>query len=295
MDLHTNPGTSIDAGHLMSLHHLARAMPPLKLGTTSRSGGFPSRKRGNGMDVREVRPFVDGDSVRHLDAMATARTGKLHVRSFHEELDRASLLVADFRHPMLWGTRPCLRSVAAAHALVLAGWRALNSGGDIGLLAVTERETFYEKPGARDAAMARVAGTMVRAHRSALDDARAGTVSAQSLDASLEQAARTTARGSTVFLATGLDDPGADFESALRIVTRRMKLVVMLMRDPFERDAAEGNLPYFSQDGIPRLGAFTSGREQVREGIAQILDVGAELRVVDTDIEFASAMTFGGV
>ena len=295
MDLRTDPATSIDVGHLMRLHHLARSMPPLHLGTTSRSGGFASRKPGNGMDVREIRPFVDGDSIRHIDAMATARTGKLHVRSFHEELDRTSLLVADFRRTMLWGTRSCLRSVAAAHALALAGWRALDSGGEIGLLVVTDGETFFEKPRARDAAMAHVAGTLVRAHSQALEDAQRDAAASQHLDASLEQAARSTARGSTVFLATALDDPGDDFESALRILTRRMKLVVLLMRDPFEREPSDGNLPYFSQDRIPRLGSFASRGEPTREAVSQVLDAGGEIRMIDTDTEFAASMAIGSL
>lgn len=295
MNLQKDPGTSIDVGHLMRLHHLARSLPPLNLGTTSRSGNFASRKPGNGMDVREIRPFVDGDSFRHIDAMATARTGKLHVRSFHEELDRTSLLVADFRRTMLWGTRSCLRSVAAAHALALAGWRALDSGGEVGLLAVTERETFFEKPRARDTGMARVAGTLVRAHRQALEDGPETEAATPSLDATLEQAARSAARGATVFLATALDDTGTDFESALRILTRRMKLVVLLMRDPFERDRVDGNLPYFSQDRIPRLGSFIHHEEPTRKAVSQILNAGAMIRVVDTDTEFAASMAIGGI
>ena len=83
-----------------------------------RPAGFPGRRRGAGLETIDVRPFVEGDDVRHLDRNVTARTGLPHVRSFREERGATVLLVADFRAPMLWGTRRVLRSVAAAEALV---------------------------------------------------------------------------------------------------------------------------------------------------------------------------------
>ncbi|TXM93858.1 DUF58 domain-containing protein, partial [Methylobacterium sp. WL122] len=63
----------------------------------------------------------EGDDRRHIDRNATARTGILHVRTHHDERDRAVVLLADFRPSMLFGTRRALRSVAAAEALASLG------------------------------------------------------------------------------------------------------------------------------------------------------------------------------
>ena len=85
---------------------------------TGRPGGFAGKRRGNGLEIVDVRPFSEGDDSRHLDAATTARTGRPHVRTFRDEREKTALLVADFRPAMLWGTRRRLRSVAAADALL---------------------------------------------------------------------------------------------------------------------------------------------------------------------------------
>ena len=70
---------------------------------------------------------------------------------------------------MLWGTRGRLRSVAAAEALALAGWQAVLGAGAAGVVALTDAGLLAERPRARDAGMARVAGLLARAHALALD------------------------------------------------------------------------------------------------------------------------------
>ena len=158
--------TTVDAAALMALG--ARATRPAGA-LAERPGIAPTRKRGQGHEIREIRPFTDGDDPRHLDAAATARSGIPQVRSFHEDRERTVLLVADFRRPMLWGTRGRLRSVAAAEALALAGWQAVLGAGAAGVVAITDAGLLAERPRARDAGMARVAGLLARAHALALD------------------------------------------------------------------------------------------------------------------------------
>ncbi|MBW4986135.1 DUF58 domain-containing protein, partial [Mameliella sp. CS4] len=77
--------------------------------------------------------WSEGDDRRFIDRNATARTGQLHVRTHHDERDRAVVLLADFRPAMLFGTRRALRSGAAAVALALLGWRVAADGGRVGL------------------------------------------------------------------------------------------------------------------------------------------------------------------
>ncbi|MFD1333947.1 DUF58 domain-containing protein, partial [Methylopila musalis] len=91
----------------------------------ARPGGVVTRRRGRGSEIDDVRPWTDGDDIRHIDRHATARTGELHARTFRDERERAALLVADFRPAMLFGTRRAFRSIAGAEALALLGWRAV--------------------------------------------------------------------------------------------------------------------------------------------------------------------------
>ena len=44
------------------------------------AGSYKSKIRGRGIEFSEVREYVLGDDVRHIDWNVTARTNKLHVK-----------------------------------------------------------------------------------------------------------------------------------------------------------------------------------------------------------------------
>ncbi len=224
-----------------------------------RPGVAPTRKRGQGHEIREIRPFADGDDPRHLDAAATARSGAPQVRSFHEDRERTVLLVADFRRPMLWGTRGRLRSVAAAEALALAGWQAVLGAGAAGAVALTDAGLLAERPRPRDAGMARVAGLLARAHALALET----RAPVRALAPDLVRAARFAPRGAGIVLATGLDHPGPGLDAALAGLARRGPLRLLLVEDAFETAPPAAALPYLAEDGRvarARFGALPDAR-----------------------------------
>ncbi len=59
------------------------------------AGDYRSAVRGQGMEFEEVREYVPGDDVRHIDWNVTARTGDAHVKVFKEERQVTVLLVVD--------------------------------------------------------------------------------------------------------------------------------------------------------------------------------------------------------
>ncbi len=186
----------------MALEGIAARSVRAATSLAERPGTTPTRRRGQGHEIREVRPWSEGDDLRHIDAAASARTGSPQVRSFHEDRERTLMLIADFRRPMLWGTQGRLRSVAAAEALALAGWRAVLDGGAVGVVALTDAGPEVQRPRPRHRGMALVARCLERAHEGAL--AHRGPVLPLALG--LLTAARHVPRGAGVVLATGLDD-----------------------------------------------------------------------------------------
>lgn len=212
-----------------------------------RPAGFPGRRKGAGLETVDVRVFVEGDDVRHLDRNVSARTGVPHVRRFREERGATLILIADFRRPMLWGTRRATRSVAAAEALALGGWRAVEAGGRVGLYAFGGGETRYVAPRARISGMAAVAGGLAAAHTDAL-----GGGTDPALDAALEEAARLAPVGATLLLASALDAPGPDFARLAGALARYGRLRVALVRDAFETAPPSGGYAYAEDGGAPR-------------------------------------------
>lgn len=213
-----------------------------------RPGVMPIRRRGQGHAIREIRPFSEGDDPRHIDAAATARTGQLQVRSFHEDRERTLLLIADFRRPMLWGTRGCMRSVTAAEVLALEGWREATDGGSTGVVAITDTGLFVERPAHGARGMARIAGCLARAHDAARRESRAGTPT-RPLAPELQRAARFAPRGAGLLVATGLDLPGPGWEETLVHISARGPVRFLLVEDMFETAPPAHALPVADPSG----------------------------------------------
>lgn len=246
-----DPAISVSAARLMGVVALAGRLPHTAPELARRPGTTATRPRGQGHEIREIRPFAEGDDPRHLDAAATARTGSLQVRSFHEDRDRTVMLIADFRRPMLWGTGR-LRSVAMAEELAIAGWQAVADGGSAGVAVLTDTGLLSERPAARSRGMARVAGCLTLGHAQALAAIGAPI---RPLAPDLIRAARLAPRGATVILASCLDAPGAGLDAALDGIRRRGALRLLLPLDPFELAPPAGILPFLGPDGAT-TGAF---------------------------------------
>ena len=240
-------GTAVDAEALLRLRHVvAEARRGSARRTAALPGQIVTRRRGRGSETDDVRAWSHGDDVRHIDRNTTARTGEPHVRTFRDERDETTLLLADFRPAMLFGTRRALRSVAAAEILALAGWRALAMGGRVAMLAVGAGEPVFVRPVAGERAMVAVIGGLGRAHAAALALPAAAD---PPLAAALETSARTLRRGGTVVLASGLDSPGDGFDEAVRQLVHRVDLRVALISDAFERAPPPGTYPFLTFAG----------------------------------------------
>ncbi len=247
----SQPGVAVMATDLIQLRHIAvtpgRAPPSAAL-----PGGFSTRKRGHGQEMADVREYVSGDDVRHLDRGSTARTGVIHIRTFHEERDRATLLVADFRPSMLWGTRRAFRSVAAAEALALIGWRAVEEGGRVGLLALTADGPITVPLRGRVRGMLAVIGGLVRAHVDALEAARSGRGVDPPLSQEVLRVLRLAPVGAEIILASGFDHGGEGLAEGLGRVSRRRVLRLLNVMDGGIDQLPPGAYPIRLPDGSRR-------------------------------------------
>lgn len=227
----------VAAAQLMALEHRALRALHDPSGLAERPGATPTRRRGQGHEIREIRPWSEGDEPRHLDAAASARIGSPQIRSFHEDRENSLFLIADFRRPMLWGTQVRLRSVAAAEALAIAGWHAIHAGGAVGVTALTDQGPDVQIPRPRHRGMTLVSACLARAHDAALAYVAAdpsGRQPVRPLAPDLLQAARQVPRGSGIVLATGLDDPGEGLDAALAALSARGPVQILLIEDAFE-------------------------------------------------------------
>ncbi len=264
----TLPGVAADTDALLKLRHLVRHIPERGLAPTGMPGGFVTRRRGRGLETIDIRVFSYGDDIRHVDHNTTARTGVTHVRTFHDERERTALLIADFRPSMLWGTRRALRSVAAAEALALAGWRVNEAGGRTGLIAFGAEPPVFVTARGRERGMVSVIGGLAAAHRAALlgsagdQGHKNPSFEDQPLATALEMAAGLVPAGGAVFLATALDNPGEGFDGLATALNRRAALTVLVITDAFERRPPSGSYPFLSAGGRIRWTAIRDKKNQ---------------------------------
>ncbi|TJZ92846.1 DUF58 domain-containing protein [Paracoccus gahaiensis] len=241
------PGIALPLRDLLDLRlgatRGARARPMAR-----RSGVMASRQPGSGMDLREIRAYVPGDDPRRLDPSATARTGTPHVRALHEDRDDITLLIADFRAPMLWGTGAALRSVSGALHLAASGWQAVGRQGAVGLIVADPQGVRALPPTPGDRHMAGLCRLLADRHAAALD-ATPGPQA--SLTEALSLAAGQAPAGARVILTTAPDGwPSA--QAALSRLARKRQLEVALILDPLELAPPARPLPV-THDGTARL------------------------------------------
>lgn len=251
-------GATVDPEALLKLRFLATEIRRRRPNRTSaRPGPFVTRRRGRGSETDDIRLWSHGDDIRAIDRNVTARTGEPHVRTFRDERERATLLLADFRAPMLFGTRRAFLSVAAAEILALVGWSVAAEGGRVGLLAIGPDEPVWVKPFVGERAMIAVVGGLASAHRQAL--ARVAAPAAP-LGPSIAAAARSVAAGSTIVIASSFDAAGDDLPGALSEAMIRTEVAAVVLSDAFERSAPAGVYPFATAGGARGIGAVLPAR-----------------------------------
>ncbi len=105
------------------------------------AGGHRAARKGSGIEFAGHRAYTPGDDLRHLDHHALLRHGRLLIREFHTDTERAVHLIVDVTDSMQYvsqhGSNKAETSeTKAERALLLAaalGYLAHSSGDALGL------------------------------------------------------------------------------------------------------------------------------------------------------------------
>ena len=76
-------------------HVVSLRRPPSPLRTQTYVGNHVSPAQGEGLEPGDIRPFVSGDQIRHVNWRATLRQGALHVTQHHQERNADVVLILD--------------------------------------------------------------------------------------------------------------------------------------------------------------------------------------------------------
>lgn len=107
------------------------------------SGHHRSARKGSGIEFAGHRAYTPGDDLRHLDHHALLKHGRLLIREFHTDTERAVQITCDLTASMYFGSHQEKESKSESkleRALLLAGalaFTAHNAGDALGLTLVT--------------------------------------------------------------------------------------------------------------------------------------------------------------
>jgi len=101
------------------------------------AGMHRSVRKGAGVEFGGQRPYVSGDDLRFVDKRSLLRHGRLMIREFETETDRALWLVVDATASMAFkGSGPGSKYPFAALCAAALGRVALASGDPVGLVVL---------------------------------------------------------------------------------------------------------------------------------------------------------------
>jgi len=281
-------GIYVTRQHLLELRHSARlAIPSTSVPISSlKPGESPSRRRGQGMEFEEVRPYQPGDEIRHIDWRVTARMAKPYTRQYTEPKQSDVFIAVDQRVNMFFGSGICFKSWLAAVLSVQFGWRTVLTDSRLGAAVIADRVKLVSTRSGR-VAMFDFIDSIIEANQSL----SAKSDAASTLTQLLSETYASTAHGSHTVVVSDFHDLDATCASLLTAIGNKGSLTLLWIVDPLEE-----NLPAAGWVGVSngidrarrRLNSATRSRYRRRREAFESTLIGyagtanAELRKLGT-------------
>lgn len=276
---------------LLELRHQARALgvAASHLVNSTFTGLYASVFRGTGLDFDEVREYREGDDIRNMDWLVTARTDVPHLKVFREERQRSVILCIDSGPHMSFGTRGTFKSIQAARIAALIGWAASKQHDRVGGVLfgnpATGMRYFRATPGRRG---------LWRLLRALTTPIEQGDTDETQLMSALRHLDSGSHTGSLIFVIAPVNQVTAGLERTLGSLKQRHDVFLLPVDDPADRELpaigpvifsnAAGELLEVDTDNEAGRAAFREDWEQRREELRQLsFRLGIGLLPVSTD------------
>ena len=286
---------------LLELRHQAHALgvAASHLVNSTFTGLYSSVFRGTGLDFDEVREYREGDDIRNMDWLVTARTNVPHLKVFREERQRSVILCVDSGPHMSFGTRGTFKSIQAARVAALIGWAASKQHDRVGGVLfgnpATGMRYFRATPGRRG---------LWRLLRALTTPIEQGNTDEAQLMAALRHIDSAGHTGSLIFVIAPVNQVTAGLERTLGSLKQRHDVFLLPVDDPADRDLpalgpvifsnAAGELLEVDTDSEAGRAAFREDWEQRREELRQLsYRLGIGLVPVNTDEDVHTSLIKG--
>lgn len=103
------------------------------------AGAYRSAFKGKGMEFEEVREYVPGDEVRHIDWNVTARMQHPYIKTFKEEREITLVLLVDISSSTLFGTGSTRKREYIAEVAAALAFSAVRNQDKVALVLFSDR------------------------------------------------------------------------------------------------------------------------------------------------------------
>ena len=192
------------------------------------TGLHRSPYHGFSVEFSEHRPYMPGDSLRHLDWKTLARSGRLYVKQYEEETNLKAYILLDTSGSMAFQAGGPIAKCGYASSLAAAlAYLMLRQRDAVGLMLFSGRIQSYVPP--------RSLQSHLQVILKEIDRARPGSETRMA-PCFHDLAERISRRGLIVVLSDLLDDPEEVLGGLRHFRHRGHEVIVFHILDPRERD-----------------------------------------------------------
>ncbi|GJM60451.1 DUF58 domain-containing protein [Persicobacter diffluens] len=199
------------------------------------AGKHASKLRGRGLDFEEVRRYVPGDDIRHIDWKVTARTKVTHSKVFNEEKERPAFVICDQSSAMFFGSVAYTKSVIAAQLAALSGFKVLKQGDRIGGIVFDDEQIAFVQPKRNRKTLMHFLD-QVAAKNLALPEKKTLQRNTAILNRSLYQAEMSVSKDFVVTLITDMNEADEETYSRLIRLSRHNDVIIVHISDPMDEE-----------------------------------------------------------
>ncbi len=189
------------------------------------SGEYHSVFKGRGMEFSEVREYSYGDDIRKIDWNVTARNNKPFIKIFEEERELTVMLVVDVSRSGQFGTVSAMKNEIATEICAVLAFSAIRNNDKVGLILFSDHVEKFIAPNKGKSHILRIV-------RELLSFQPKGT--GTNISGALEYLNHVIKKRSITFVLSDFID--AEYDNALRIVSKRHDVIAVTLNDPRERE-----------------------------------------------------------
>lgn len=189
------------------------------------SGETISRHKGFGLEFDQLSEYQFGDDVRFIDWKSTARSNKIMIRNYREELNRTIFLLIDISGSTWYGSQHRAKNDIIAEIAVMLSLAGLYCKDAVGALFFSDQVDAYLPPRASFSQFHAIASKSVEFKKK---------LRHTDLSQALSFLARVARRESLVFIISDcLDD---HYIQGLKTISRKHDVAVIRCLDQAERE-----------------------------------------------------------